>query len=63
MKKSPVSSADVNRSLKRARFFLHPDKLPPNFTSGQRGVCKAVWDILNEAAELHAKGDDLDWIG
>ena len=42
----------ISRSLKRVRFFLHPDKLPPNFDEGQRCVCRCIWDALSEAHSI-----------
>lgn len=40
----------IIRSLRRVRFFLHPDKLPPNFDVDQLNLCKALWDIINEVS-------------
>ena len=47
------SGRDLNELLKRAvrkaKFFLHPDKLPNDLTENQVFVLKSVWDVVQEA--------------
>lgn len=53
----------LKKTMRKLRFFLHPDKLPKDFSSDQTFVCKLLWDISNDAWEEHkSKQEDLDWI-
>ena len=53
-----VSDDELNELLKRAvrkaKFFLHPDKLPKDLTDNQTLLFKTIWDVLQdrEAAML-----------
>ena len=40
---------------RKAKFLLHPDKLPKDLTERQSFVCKLIWDILADAWEIYAK--------
>jgi hypothetical protein len=41
----------VKKAVRRVRVFLHPDKLPRDFTEAQIFVCKLLWDVTNDALE------------
>ena len=49
---SDVSKDEKNELLKRAvrkaKFFLHPDKLPKDLTEKQSTLFKSIWDTLQE---------------
>ena len=49
---SDVSDDEKNELLKRAvrkaKFFLHPDKLPKDLTVKQSTLFKSIWDTLQE---------------
>lgn len=45
----------VKRGQRKAKFLLHPDKLPRDLTENQKHVCKLVWDILADAWEAYEK--------
>ncbi|KAG7373351.1 hypothetical protein IV203_034075 [Nitzschia inconspicua] len=65
-----ITSADISDGeklkkvvRKEVRFFLHPDKLPHDFSEEQRFTCKLLWDIISDSYEDYEKGkEDLDWI-
>jgi len=72
---NPISPADIadssgkpdedkmKKAVRKVRFFLHPDKLPHDFTEEQRFTCKLLWDVTNDAFEDFKKAkEDLDWI-
>lgn len=40
---------------RKAKFLLHPDKLPKDLSEKQLFVCKTMWDILADAWELYTK--------
>ena len=44
----------LKRAVKKAKFFLHPDKLPKDLTDNQTLLFKTIWDVLQdrEAAML-----------
>ena len=51
------------KSVKKLRFFLHPDKLPRDLNEEQAFVCKMLWDITSDAWEEYEKHkEDLDWL-
>ena len=65
----PVGQADVaseeklKKTVRKLRFFLHPDKLPRDFSDEQNFTCKLLWDVTNDAFEDYTKGkEDLDWV-
>lgn len=41
----------IHKVIKKCRFFLHPDKLPRDFTPDQILLCKLLWDILSDAKQ------------
>jgi len=54
----------LSKSVKKLRFFLHPDKLPRDLSDEQTFVCKMLWDITSDAWEEYEKHkEDLDWLG
>ena len=64
----PMSGGNIDedklkKSIKKLRFFLHPDKLPRDLNPEQEFICKMLWDITNDAdAEYQARKEQLDWI-
>lgn len=53
----------LKKCIRKLRFFLHPDKLPRDFTPEQVFICKMLWDITSDAWEEHKKKEeDLGWI-
>jgi hypothetical protein len=53
----------LNKAVRKLRFFLHPDKLPREFTEEQHFVCKMLWDITSDAYEEFKKRDEeLGWM-
>jgi hypothetical protein len=65
----PITSADtvdeeqLNKAVRKVRFFLHPDKLPRDFSEEQKFTCKLLWDVTNDSYEDYKKGkEDLDWM-
>jgi hypothetical protein len=53
----------LKKSVRKLRFFLHPDKLPRDFSDEQHFTCKLLWDVTNDAFEDYKKGkEDLDWV-
>jgi hypothetical protein len=42
---------NVKKAVRRVRIFLHPDKLPRDFTEAQFFVCKLLWDVTSDALE------------
>ncbi|GMI27030.1 hypothetical protein TeGR_g12337 [Tetraparma gracilis] len=52
----------VRNKLRRVRFFLHPDKLPPTFGGEQRVLARVLWDIVSEAEDAYSRAlEELDW--
>jgi len=44
------------------KVFLHPDKLPRDFSEDQYFICKMLWDIISDAwEELKTSNEQLDW--
>lgn len=53
----------LKKTVRKLRFFLHPDKLPRDLTTEQVFVCKLLWDVTNDAWHEHeTKKEDLGWI-
>lgn len=46
-----VQEEVAKRALRKAKFFLHPDKLPKNLTEKQTLLFKTLWDVFGEAEE------------
>ena len=58
-----IDDDKLNKTVRKLRFFLHPDKLPSDLTADQSFLIKLLWDILNDAFEEHKKKEeDLGWI-
>jgi hypothetical protein len=65
----PITASDIsneeqlNKTVRKVRFFLHPDKLPRDFSEEQHFTCKLLWDVTNDSYEDYKKGkEDLDWV-
>ncbi|KAL7516970.1 hypothetical protein ACHAWX_001936 [Stephanocyclus meneghinianus] len=39
----------LRRASKKSKLFLHPDKLPNDFTDSQHSLFKAVWNVIQES--------------
>jgi hypothetical protein len=53
----------LKKSVRKIRFFLHPDKLPHNLNEEQKFMVKMLWDITSDAWEEYQKhAEDLDWV-
>ncbi|KAG7354513.1 hypothetical protein IV203_003869 [Nitzschia inconspicua] len=53
----------LKKSVRKIRFFLHPDKLPNDLTEEQKFMTKMLWDITSDAWEEHEKKkEDLGWV-
>ncbi|GMH94637.1 hypothetical protein TrST_g5782 [Triparma strigata] len=55
-----ISAQGIKRSLRRVRFFLHPDKLPPNLDEAQGMLCKSLWTIISEVEEAWKRTAGVD---
>lgn len=45
----------LKKSVRKIRFFLHPDKLPHDLTEEQKFMTKMLWDITSDAWDEHLK--------
>ena len=53
----------LKKSVRKLRFFLHPDKLPRDLNEEQQFMCKMLWDVTSDAWEEFEKHkEELDWI-
>lgn len=53
----------LKKSVRKIRFFLHPDKLPKDLDEQQQFMCKMLWDVTSDAWEEHkTKSEELDWV-
>jgi hypothetical protein len=53
----------LKKSVRKIRFFLHPDKLPHDLNEEQKFTVKMLWDITNDSWEEYQKRkEDLDWV-
>lgn len=53
----------LTKVVRKLRFFLHPDKLPRDFSEEQTYICKMLWDIISDAFEDHKKKEEeLGWM-
>ncbi|KAL7522496.1 hypothetical protein ACHAWX_007197 [Stephanocyclus meneghinianus] len=41
----------LKRAVRKAKFFLHPDKLPTDFSEQQMVLFKTLWDVINDSWE------------
>mmetsp|Transcript_43250 Transcript_43250/g.90883 ORF Transcript_43250/g.90883 Transcript_43250/m.90883 type:complete len:177 (+) Transcript_43250:1052-1582(+) len=39
----------LKRAVRKAKFFLHPDKLPNDLTENQREVFETLWNVIQDA--------------
>jgi hypothetical protein len=39
----------LKRANRKAKFFLHPDKLPNDLTENQKFLFKTIWDVISES--------------
>ncbi|KAG7351870.1 hypothetical protein IV203_007918 [Nitzschia inconspicua] len=71
----PITQADIvgasglpedeklKKSVRKLRFFLHPDKLPHDLSKEQKFMTKMLWDVTSDAWEEFQKHkEDLDWV-
>ncbi|KAL3940597.1 MAG: hypothetical protein SGARI_000904, partial [Bacillariaceae sp.] len=71
----PITPADIagpsglpdddklKKSVRKLRFFLHPDKLPRDLNEEQTFMTKMLWDVTSDAFEEFKKSkEDLDWV-
>ena len=42
----------LKRAVRKAKFFLHPDKIPKELTENQALLFKTVWDVLMESESV-----------
>lgn len=53
----------LKKSVRKIRFFLHPDKLPHDLNEEQKFTVRMLWDITNDSWEEYQKNkEDLDWV-
>jgi hypothetical protein len=53
----------LKKSVRKIRFFLHPDKIPRDLNDEQSFMIKMLWDITSDAWEEYQKqSEQLDWI-
>ncbi len=58
-----LDETKLKKSVRRVRFFLHPDKLPHDLSEDQGFLCKLLWDVINDAFEEYKRSkEDLDWL-
>jgi hypothetical protein len=63
MSKEIADEELLKKAVRKVRFFLHPDKLPRDFSEEQNFTCKLLWDVTNDSYEDYKKGkEDLDWM-
>ena len=54
----------LKKTLRKVRVFLHPDRLPGDFSEAHTFVCKLLWDVIQDAeTEYKKKMEELDWVG
>jgi hypothetical protein len=39
----------LTRAARKAKFFLHPDKLPNDLTEAQTTLFKSIWDVIQDS--------------
>jgi len=58
-----IDEKKLIKSVRKLRFFLHPDKLPHDLIEEHHFAVKLLWDITNDAWEDYEKAqDELDWM-
>ena len=38
-------------AARKAKFFLHPDKIPKDLNEDQSLLLKTIWDVIQESAD------------
>jgi len=38
--------------MRKAKFFLHPDKLPKDLTENQAILFKTLWDVIRDSWDV-----------
>lgn len=46
----------LKRAVRKAKFFLHPDKLPKDLTENQSLLFQTIWNVIAEGEEAAALG-------
>lgn len=44
----------LKRAVRKMRFFLHPDRLPRDFSEKQTLLCQNLWNIISEAWDSYS---------
>jgi curved DNA-binding protein CbpA len=39
----------LKRAARKAKFFLHPDKLPNDLTEAQTTLFRSIWDVIQDS--------------
>ena len=53
----------LKKAMKKLKFFLHPDKLPKDFSEEQKFVCDLLWHVTQDALKEHeSREEDLGWV-
>jgi len=42
----------LKRAVRKAKFFLHPDKLPKDLTENQAILFKTLWDVIRDSWDV-----------
>jgi hypothetical protein len=58
-----ASEPQLNKAVRKVRFFLHPDKRPRDLSDQHQYLCKLLWDVTNDAWEEYLLvKDELGWM-
>jgi hypothetical protein len=53
----------LNKAVRKIRFFLHPDKRPRDLSEQHQYLCQLLWDVINDAWEEYLRvKDELGWM-
>jgi hypothetical protein len=47
-------------AVRKAKFFLHPDKLPSDLTNNQAVLFKTLWEVINDSWEAMERDISFD---
>jgi hypothetical protein len=50
-----INSQSFLPAVRKMKFFLHPDKLPHDFSEKQSLLCKVIWEVTADAVEAENK--------
>jgi hypothetical protein len=51
------------KTVRKVRFFLHPDKRPRDLSVSHQYLCQLLWDVINDAYEEYLRvKDELGWM-